>query len=243
MYERMTDRARKVCQLASMYAQRVGHNTLDAFHLLYGLRKEGTGIGGHVLQELDVPLQAIENRHNSMRPFSEHPLSAAESTLLNVSSSIVAGKMPHSRQFDDVIAKAIVEAKQFKHSYVGTEHFLLALLSDADTYSFLSGYQKDPPELSIRSMVEELLFPNKEGAERFQTNDVVLQVTSKECSALTLSRQLSQVLNQIQIEQKYLSDAERALGAQRTSLDKLRQQASEMREQMLNILSPAQNIY
>lgn len=59
MYERFTDRARKVMQLANQEAQRWNHDKLDTQHLLVALVKEGTGVAAHVLKDLGVELDEL----------------------------------------------------------------------------------------------------------------------------------------------------------------------------------------
>ena len=59
MYERFTDRARKVMQLANQEAQRFNHEYIGTEHMLLGLVKEGTGVAANVLKNLDVDLRKI----------------------------------------------------------------------------------------------------------------------------------------------------------------------------------------
>ena len=59
MYERFTDRSRKVMQLAQSEAQRFNHEYIGTEHLLLGLIKEGSGVASHVLQNLDVDLRKV----------------------------------------------------------------------------------------------------------------------------------------------------------------------------------------
>ena len=59
MYERFTDRARKVMQLANQEAQRFNHPYISTEHILLGLLKEGTGVGVNVLKNLDIDLREV----------------------------------------------------------------------------------------------------------------------------------------------------------------------------------------
>ena len=119
MFERFNDRARKIMALANQEAQRFHHDCIGPEHILLGLIKEGSGVGANVLKNLGVDLSsAREGVERLMKPGSENPLSAKlEST-------------PRAKQ---VVENAIHEAIALNHKYVGTEHMLLGLISDADS--------------------------------------------------------------------------------------------------------------
>ena len=68
MYERFTDRARKVMQLANQEAQRFNHEYIGTEHILLGLIKEGSGVAANVLKNLDVDLRKIRLRSREARP-------------------------------------------------------------------------------------------------------------------------------------------------------------------------------
>lgn len=120
MYERFTDRARKVMQLANQEAQRLNHEWVGAEHLLLGLIKEGSGMATHVMTDLGVDSAAIR----------QHVLSMGD---MNPRADMVTmGKLPHTPRAKEVIEGAIVEAKHLWDNYVGTEHLLLGLLRLTD---------------------------------------------------------------------------------------------------------------
>ena len=85
MYERFTDRARKVMQLANQEAQRFNHEYIGTEHILLGLVKEGSGVAANVLKNLDVDLRKIRIEVEKDR----------KSTRLN-SSHIPLSRMPSS---------------------------------------------------------------------------------------------------------------------------------------------------
>jgi ATP-dependent Clp protease ATP-binding subunit ClpC len=118
MFERFTDRARKVMALANQEAQRFNHEYLGTEHILLGLVKEGTGVGANVLKNLGVDLAAVRTEVGKMiKPGQEG------STI---------GKLPQTPQAKKVIESAIHEARSLNHNYVGTEHLLLGLLHEQD---------------------------------------------------------------------------------------------------------------
>lgn len=118
MYERFTDRARKVMALANQEALRLDHEYIGTEHILLGLVKEGLGVGANVLKNLNVDLVTVRTE--------------AESYLEHGPDMIRTGKLPQAPRAKRVIEYAIQEARALKHNYVGTEHLLLGLLREQD---------------------------------------------------------------------------------------------------------------
>jgi thiamine-phosphate pyrophosphorylase len=118
MYERFTDRARKVMQLANHEAQRFNHEYIGTEHILLGLVKEGNGVAANVLKNLDVDLLTI--RRNVERIVPSGP------------EMVVIGKLPQTPRAKNAIKLAAEEAKSLGHKYIGTEHILLGLLKEEE---------------------------------------------------------------------------------------------------------------
>jgi ATP-dependent Clp protease ATP-binding subunit ClpC len=119
MYERFTDRARKVMQLANQEAQRFNHDYVGTEHILLGLVKEGSGVAANVLKNLDIDLRKIR--------------SEVEKIVQPGSGEMVSmGKLPHTPRAKKVIEYSIEEARNLNHNYVGTEHLLLGLLREQE---------------------------------------------------------------------------------------------------------------
>src|SRR5258707_1419117 len=118
MYERFTDRARKVMQLANQEAQRFNHEYIGTEHILLGLVKEGSGVGATVLKNLDIDLRKI-------RP-------EVEKTVQSGPDMVTMGKLPQTPRAKKVIEYSIEEARNLNHNYVGTEHLLLGLLREQE---------------------------------------------------------------------------------------------------------------
>src|SRR5437588_10840947 len=118
MYERFTDRARKVMQLANQEAQRLNHEYIGTEHILLGLVKEGSGVAANVLKNLGIDLHKIR----------------LEIERITGSSPEVGtpGKLPQTPRAKKVIEFAIEEARSLNHNYVGTEHLLLGLLREQE---------------------------------------------------------------------------------------------------------------
>ncbi len=118
MYERFTERARKVMQLANQEAQRFNHEYVGTEHVLLGLIKEGSGVAANVLKNLDVDLRKIRTE--------------VEKIVQAGPEMVTMGKLPQTPRAKKVIEYAIEEARNLNHNYVGTEHLLLGLLREQE---------------------------------------------------------------------------------------------------------------
>lgn len=118
MFERFTDRARKVMALANQEAQRFNHEYIGTEHILLGLVKEGSGVGANVLKNLDVDLRRVRIE--------------VEKLVKSGPDMVTMGKLPQTPRAKKVIEYSIEEARNLNHNYVGTEHLLLGLLREHD---------------------------------------------------------------------------------------------------------------
>jgi ATP-dependent Clp protease ATP-binding subunit ClpC len=118
MYERFTDRARKVMHLANQEAQQLCHEYIGTEHILLGLLQEGSGIATQVLQNLDIDLHRV--RREVMRIVQRGP------------DMVTLGKLPPTPRAKKVVEYAIDEARQLNHDHVGTEHVLLGLIREQE---------------------------------------------------------------------------------------------------------------
>ncbi|MHC4975636.1 MAG: ATP-dependent Clp protease ATP-binding subunit, partial [Planctomycetota bacterium] len=118
MFERFTDRARKVMALANQEAQRFNHEYIGTEHILLGLVKEGSGVGANVLKNLGVDLRKVRLE--------------VEKLVKSGPEMVTMGKLPQTPRAKKVIEFAIEEARNLNHNYVGTEHLLLGLLREHD---------------------------------------------------------------------------------------------------------------
>lgn len=116
MFERFTDRARKVMALANQEAQRFNHEYIGTEHILLGLVKEGSGVGANVLKNLEVDLRKVRLE--------------VEKIVKSGPDMVTMGKLPQTPRAKKVIEYAIEEARALNHNYVGTEHLLLGLLRE-----------------------------------------------------------------------------------------------------------------
>jgi ATP-dependent Clp protease ATP-binding subunit ClpC len=118
MFERFTDRARKVLKLANQEAQRFNHEYIGTEHILLGLVREGAGVAAKVLKNLDVDLQKVRQE--------------VERLVQSGTEMVTMGELPYTPRAKKVIEYAIEEARNLNHNYVGTEHLLLGLLREEE---------------------------------------------------------------------------------------------------------------
>jgi len=151
MYERFTDRARKVMQLANQEAQRFNHEYIGTEHILLGLVKEGSGVAANVLKNLEVDLRKIRLE--------------VEKLVQSGPEMVTVGKLPQTPRAKKVIEYSMEEARNLNHSYVGTEHILLGLLREQEGVAaqvlMNLGLKLD----DVREEVLNLLGHGLEGAE------------------------------------------------------------------------------
>jgi ATP-dependent Clp protease ATP-binding subunit ClpA len=118
MYERFTDRARKVMQLANQEAQRFNHEYIGTEHILLGLVQEGSGVAANVFKNLDIDLCKVR--------LEVEKIIQVGPDMTNM------GKLPQTPRAQKVIEYALEEARNLNHNYVGTEHLLLGLLREEE---------------------------------------------------------------------------------------------------------------
>src|SRR5947207_1778122 len=118
MYERFTDRARKVMQLANEEARRFNHEYIGTEHILLGLIKEGSGVAANLLKNLDIDASKVRKE--------------IEKIIQSGPELNMMGKLPQTPRAKKVIEFAIEEAQQLNHNYIGTEHLLLGLLREEE---------------------------------------------------------------------------------------------------------------
>jgi len=117
MFERFTDRARRVMVLAQEEARLVNHSHIGTEHLLLGLIHEGEGVAAQALESLGVSLQTVRQQVEEIIGQGQHA---------------PAGRMPFTPRAKKVLELARREALAMGHNYVGTEHILLGLIREGD---------------------------------------------------------------------------------------------------------------
>ncbi len=117
MFERFTDRARRVVVLAQDEAKALNHNYIGTEHLLLGLISEGEGVAAKALESLDISLEAVR---------------AQVEEIIGHGNSTPTGHIPFTPRAKKVLELSLREALQMNHSYIGTEHILLGLIREGE---------------------------------------------------------------------------------------------------------------
>ena len=116
MFERFTDRARRVVVLAQEEARLLGHSYIGTEHLLLGLLREGDGVGAQALAALDVNLQDMRTE--------------VKEIIDEGGGWTPVGHIPFTPRAKKVLELSLREALQLDHNYIGTEHVLLGLIRE-----------------------------------------------------------------------------------------------------------------
>ena len=118
MFDRFTDRARKVMALARKEAQRFNHDFIGTEHILLGLIQEGSGVAANVLKNLGVEIEKIRRE--------------IEKNVQSGPSMVTMGQLPFTPRAKKVLELSMEEANELGHNYIGTEHILLGLIREND---------------------------------------------------------------------------------------------------------------
>src|SRR5690625_2844102 len=117
MFERFTDRARRVVVLAQEEARMLNHSYIGTEHILLGLIHEGDGVAAKALQSLDVSLGAVREQVRE---------------IIGQGQQAPSGHIPFTPRAKKVLELSLREALQLGHNYIGTEHILLGLIREGE---------------------------------------------------------------------------------------------------------------
>ena len=117
MFERFTDRARRVVVLAQEEARLLNHNYIGTEHILLGLIHEGEGVAAKALESLGINLEAVRSQ-------------VVE--IIGQGSQAPSGHIPFTPRAKKVLELSLREALQLGHNYIGTEHILLGLIREGE---------------------------------------------------------------------------------------------------------------
>jgi ATP-dependent Clp protease ATP-binding subunit ClpA len=161
MFERFTDRARRVVVLAQEEARMLNHNYIGTEHILLGLIHEGEGVAAKALEFLGISLDAVRQQVEE---------------IIGQGDQVPSGHVPFTPRAKKVLELSMRESLQLGHNYIGTEHILLGLIREGDgvaaqvlvklgadlnrvrqqVIQLLHGYQGKEP-VSARSTERELM--------------------------------------------------------------------------------------
>src|SRR6056297_57091 len=117
MFERFTDRARRVVVLAQEEAKMLNHNYIGTEHILLGLIHEGEGVAAKALESLGISLEAVRQQVEE---------------IIGQGQQAPSGHIPFTPRAKKVLELSLREALQLGHNYIGTEHILLGLIREGE---------------------------------------------------------------------------------------------------------------
>ena len=117
MFERFTDRARRVVVLAQDEARELNHNYIGTEHILLGLISEGDGVAAKALESMGISLDAVRSEVVD---------------IIGRGSQPPSGHVPFTPRAKKVLEYSLREALQLGHKYIGTEHLLLGLIREGE---------------------------------------------------------------------------------------------------------------
>jgi ATP-dependent Clp protease ATP-binding subunit ClpC len=151
VFERFTDRARRVVVLAQEEARYLNHNYIGTEHILLGLLNEGEGIAAHALESLDIDLASVRDEVVK---------------IIGQGQQSPPGHIPFTPRAKKVLELSLREALQLGHNYIGTEHILLGLIREGEGVAAQVLQQLGAELQKVRQTVIQLLSGPGSGEEQ-----------------------------------------------------------------------------
>ncbi len=142
MFERFTDRARRVIVLAQDEAKLLNHNYIGTEHILLGLIHEGEGVAARALESLGISLEAVRQQVED---------------IIGQGQQVPTGHIPFTPRAKRVLELSLREALQMNHTYIGTEHILLGLIREGEGVAAQALLKLGADLNRVRSTVIQLL--------------------------------------------------------------------------------------
>src|ERR1041384_5472579 len=152
MFERFTDRARRVVVLAQEEARMLNHNYIGTEHILLGLIHEGEGVAAKALESLGISLEGVRSQVEE---------------IIGQGQQAPSGHIPFTPRAEKVLELSLREALQLGHNYIGTEHILLGLIREGEGVAAQVLVKLGAELTRVRQQVIQLLsgYQGKETAE------------------------------------------------------------------------------
>jgi ATP-dependent Clp protease ATP-binding subunit ClpC len=171
VFERFTDRARRVVVLAQEEARRLNHNYIGTEHLLLGLVHEGEGVAAKALEALDISLEAVRTQVEE---------------IIGRGGQAPAGHIPFTPRAKKVLENGLREALQLGHNYIGTEHILLGLIREGEGVAAQVLVKLGADLSRVRQQVIQLLsYAGADPAEEHAAAPVLTAIVPAACSFCT----------------------------------------------------------
>jgi ATP-dependent Clp protease ATP-binding subunit ClpC len=188
VFERFTDRARRVVVLAQEEARLLNHNYIGTEHILLGLIHEGEGVAAKALESLGISLEAVR---------------AQVEEIIGQGGSSPSGHIPFTPRAKKVLELSLREALQLGHNYIGTEHILLGLIREGEGVAAQVLVKLGADLSRVRQQVIQLLSgyagqkePSTSGAatEAAPTGSLVLDQFGRNLAQLARDKKLDPVI-------------------------------------------------
>jgi ATP-dependent Clp protease ATP-binding subunit ClpC len=186
MFNRFTERARKVIILAKEEARRFNHDYIGTEHLLLGLIREGEGVAATVLQKLGVSLENIRLE--------------IEKLVQPGPATQIIGDIPFTPRAKKTLELAAEEARSLGHNYIGTEHLLLGLIREGEGVASQVLLNLSLDLNTVRNEVMELLgsaLPGFGSAPAAKTKTPALDAFGRDLTLLAKENKLDPVINRL----------------------------------------------
>src|SRR4249920_3763700 len=142
MFERFTDRARRVVVLAQEEARMLNHNYIGTEHILLGLIHEGEGVAATALESLGIALEGVRQQVEE---------------IIGQGQLAPSGHIPFTPRAKKVLELSLREALQLGHNYIGTEHILLGLIREGEGVAAQVLVKLGADLNRVRQQVDQLL--------------------------------------------------------------------------------------
>jgi len=179
MFERFSDRARRVVVLAQEEARMLGHNYIGTEHLLLGLIHEGDGLAAHALRGMDVDLDTLRQEVEALIGRGQQPMPG--------------GHIPFTPRAKKSLELALREMVQLGHNYIGTEHILLGLLREGDGVAAQVLRRRGIELNTVRQEVIRLLHGHQGGEGRRRRRTAWARSGGEGATLDEVSRQLREI--------------------------------------------------
>jgi ATP-dependent Clp protease ATP-binding subunit ClpA len=157
MFERFTDRARRVVVLAQEEARMLDHNYVGTEHILLGLIHEGEGVAARALESLGISLEAVRQQVEE---------------IIGQGQQAPSGHIPFTPRAKKVLELSLREALQLGHNYIGTEHILLGLIREGEGVAAQVLVRLGADLNRVRQQTVELLRAHQARAERSELGEI-----------------------------------------------------------------------
>ncbi|MGB9375482.1 MAG: ATP-dependent Clp protease ATP-binding subunit, partial [Jiangellales bacterium] len=185
MFERFTDRARRVVVLAQEEARMLNHNYIGTEHILLGLIHEGEGVAAKALESLGISLDAVRNQVEE---------------IIGQGQQAPSGHIPFTPRAKKVLELSLREALQLGHNYIGTEHILLGLIREGEGVAAQVLVKLGADLNKVRQQVIQLLSGYQGGKESVSAGGPQAEAPSTSLVLDQFGRNLTQAAREAKLD-------------------------------------------